>query len=126
MPRSSRSSAPARCVYSDEGDIGCSTRRWEERLVLGERLYQKARREPDVAALLRSLAREHERGLPPAVWLGFEHGSSVRSHTLGVTLVAVSRCTLSPPKWAPPLSKKQRRPERSCRLYTFMGFSEEV
>jgi hypothetical protein len=106
----------------DDGELGCSTRRWEERLTLSHRLYREARRHSDLAALLRQLAEAHEHSLPPAVWVGYELGTNVRSAELGTTLSAVSHCALSPPSWAPQL----RKPTHGCRLYTFMAFEDEI
>lgn len=90
--------------------------------MLSQRLYREARRAPDLAQLLRQLHQEHDRRLPPAVWLGFELGSSVRSRELGVELVGVSTCRSSAPPWAP----QPRRAEPGCRLYTYFGFREEI
>jgi hypothetical protein len=123
MPTRRVTSAPARCVQRDDGELGCSTRRWEERLILSERLFREAKRHPDLAALVRRLHQAHDRRLPPAVWLGYELATAVVSEGLGTELVAVSSCRSSAPPWAP----KTKRPlQPGCRLYTYFGFREEV
>lgn len=126
MPQRRAITAPARCVLRDDGELGCSTLRWEDRLTVTERLFREARAHRDLAALFARLAEEHDRRLPRDVRVGYELGTSVRSRELGVELAAVSHCRSCPPSWAPASRRQLRRPDRACRLYTFMGFSEEV
>jgi hypothetical protein len=114
--------APARCVLGEGEHLGCSTRRWEERLVLSPRLYREARQHPDLAQLLRQLHRAHDERLPPVVWIGFELGSSVRSEALGVELCGISHCRSKAPAWAP----RTKRTTPGCRLYTYFAFREEI
>jgi hypothetical protein len=118
--------APARCVLRDDGELGCATLRWEERLTVSRRLYREARRNADLAGLFRRLADAHDRRLPRDVRVGFEIATTVHSAELGVELVAVSHCRTSPPSWAPVSRRQLRRPDRNCRLYTFLGFGGEV
>ncbi len=119
-------SAPARCVLRDDGELGCSTVRWQDRLTLSTRLLREARRNVDLADLFRRLAEEHERRLPRSVRVGFELATAVASAELGVELSALSRCAISPPSWSRASTRQRRRPDRNCRLYTFAGFSEEL
>jgi hypothetical protein len=118
--------APARCVLRDDGELGCSTRRWEERLTVSQRLYREVRRNGDLAGLFRGLAEAHTRKLPRDVRVGYELGTRVHSRELGVELVAVSTCRSTPPGWAPVSQRQLRRPDRGCRLYTYFGFGEEM